>query len=76
MTLTGEAIPSGSPTRVLVVDDEPQIRRFLKTSLSAHGYEVIEADNGGEAMRLATTVEPDVIVLDLGLPDIDGTVVI
>jgi two-component system KDP operon response regulator KdpE len=76
MTLAGEAIQSGSPTRVLVVDDEPQIRRFLKTSLSAHGYEVIEADSGGVALRLATTVEPDVIVLDLGLPDMDGTVVI
>ena len=76
MTQTGEAIPSGKPTRVLVVDDEPQIRRFLKTSLSAHGYDVIEADSGGEALRLATTIEPDVIVLDLGLPDIDGTVVI
>jgi two-component system KDP operon response regulator KdpE len=76
MSLTGEAIPSGRPIRVLVVDDEPQIRRFLKTSLSVHGYEVIEADSGGEALRQATTIDPDVIVLDLGLPDMDGTVVI
>jgi two-component system KDP operon response regulator KdpE len=76
MTLNGEAIRSGSPIRVLVVDDEPQIRRFLKTSLTAHGYEVIEAGSGGEALRQATTVEADVIVLDLGLPDMDGTVVI
>jgi two-component system KDP operon response regulator KdpE len=67
---------SAAPLRLLVVDDEPQIRRFLKTSLSAHGYDVIEADSAAAALRVATTARPDVLVLDLGLPDQDGTEVI
>ena len=63
-------------TRVLVVDDEPQIRRALRTSLEAHGYEVRTAGNGGEAVEAAADESPDVVFLDLGLPDIDGTEVI
>lgn len=62
--------------RILVVDDEPQIRRFLRTSLGAHQWQVIEAETGNEAIRLATTSSPDLVVLDLGLPDIDGLNVI
>ena len=62
--------------RVLVVDDEPQIRRFLRASLSAHGYHVIEAPGGHDGLRMATTEHPDVVILDLGLPDLDGTEVI
>ena len=62
--------------RVLVVDDEPQILRFLKPSLSAAGYEVIAAVDGGEALKAAATQAPDVILLDLGLPDMDGKDVI
>jgi len=62
--------------RILVVDDEPQIRRFLRTSLDAHNYEVIEAVNGQEAIKRASTEKPEVIVLDLGLPDLDGLEVI
>lgn len=62
--------------RVLVVDDEPQIQRFLKPSLGAAGYEVIAAVNGAEALKAAATQAPDVILLDLGLPDIDGKDVI
>jgi len=62
--------------RILVVDDEPQIRRFLRTSLDAHSYEVIEAVNGQEAIKRASTEKPEVIVLDLGLPDLDGLEVI
>jgi two-component system KDP operon response regulator KdpE len=62
--------------RVLIVDDEPQILRFLRTSLSANGYEVVEATNGAEALRHAVADAPDVIVLDLGLPDMDGKDVI
>lgn len=58
--------------KVLVVDDEPQIRRFLRIGLSSHGYEVIEADNGREALRLTTVRKPDLVLLDLGLPDGDG----
>jgi two-component system KDP operon response regulator KdpE len=64
------------PVRILVVDDEPQIRRFLRTSLSAHGYQVIEAAGGKDAIVLATTERPDVMLLDLGLPDMDGLEVV
>ena len=62
--------------RVLIVDDEPQILRFLRPSLGAAGYEVIEARNGAEALKRAASDAPDVIVLDLGLPDCDGKDVI
>jgi two-component system, OmpR family, KDP operon response regulator KdpE len=62
--------------RVLIVDDEPQIRRFLRTSLSAHGYRVIEASCGKEAIALTTTERPELVLLDLGLPDMDGLEVI
>lgn len=62
--------------RILIVDDEPQILRFLRTSLKANGYEVIEAATGAEAIRRASAEAPDVIVLDLGLPDMDGREVI
>jgi two-component system KDP operon response regulator KdpE len=63
-------------TRVLVVDDEPQIRRTLAINLRARGYEVDLASTGNEALQLATARQPDVMVLDLGLPDIDGNDVI
>lgn len=62
--------------RVLVADDEPQIQRFLKPSLTAAGYEVIAAVDGAEALKLAATRAPDVVLLDLGLPDMDGKDVI
>ena len=63
---------SEQPIRVLVIDDEPQIRRFLRTSLSAHGYHVIEAACGKDAIVKMTTERPDIVILDLGLPDMDG----
>ena len=63
-------------TRVLIVDDEPQIRRFLRTSLSAHGYRIIEASGGQEAMTLLATERPELVLLDLGLSDMDGLEVI
>ena len=63
-------------TRVLVVDDEPQIRRALRTSLEAHGYDVQTASNGEEAVVAAAESGLDLVFLDLGLPDIDGTDVI
>ena len=59
--------------RVLVVDDERAIRRFLRTSLAANGYALYEADNGAEALEAVVRDRPDVIILDLGLPDMDGT---
>ncbi|WP_334176663.1 response regulator transcription factor [Pseudoxanthobacter sp.] len=62
--------------RVLVVDDEPQIQRFLRPALTAAGYAVSEAASGAEALKAAATTAPDVIILDLGLPDMDGKEVI
>jgi len=62
--------------RVLIVDDEPQIVRFLRPSLTAAGYDVVVAATGSEALKAAATQSPDVIVLDLGLPDMDGKDVI
>jgi len=67
---------SEAAIRVLVVDDEPQILRFLRTSLAANGFTVIEATTAAEALRHAAADAPDVIVLDLGLPDMDGKEVI
>jgi two-component system KDP operon response regulator KdpE len=61
---------------ILVVDDEPAIHRFLKPSLTAEGYHVLQAMNGTEALRMAAERQPDAMILDLGLPDIDGMVVI
>ncbi|HKS44004.1 MAG TPA: response regulator [Amycolatopsis sp.] len=62
--------------RVLVVDDEPQIVRALRINLSARGYTVITAHDGTAALRAAAEARPDVVVLDLGLPDMDGSEVI
>jgi two-component system, OmpR family, KDP operon response regulator KdpE len=62
--------------RVLVVDDEPQILRFLRPGLTAGDFDVITAATAAEAVRQAATMAPDVIVLDLGLPDKDGKDVI
>jgi two-component system KDP operon response regulator KdpE len=62
---------SAAPVRVLVVDDEPPIRKLLRMGLNAHGYEVLEASNGKTALELLGQA-PDLIILDLGLPDIEG----
>lgn len=62
--------------RILVIDDEPQIRRLLKVSLTAHGYEVDECKTGQEGINRAAIFKPDLILLDLGLPDIDGKSVV
>jgi two-component system KDP operon response regulator KdpE len=63
-------------TLVLVVDDEPQILRALAINLRARGYDVATAGDGAEAMAAAAARPPDVVVLDLGLPDMDGIAVI
>ncbi len=63
-------------TRVLVVDDEPATHRFLTPALVANDYEVLRAETGDEALRRIAAEVPDVIVLDLGLPDVDGKDVI
>ena len=63
---------SPSEPLVLVVDDEPQLRRFLRASLPAQGYRLVEAATGEEALREAAARAPDLVLLDLGLPDLDG----
>lgn len=62
--------------RVLIVDDEPQIRRMLRISLDGHGYETDEAITGKAGVQRAAMFKPDIILLDLGLPDLDGKDVI
>ena len=61
---------------VLVVEDEPEIRRFLRTSLGAEGYRVVEAETGERGVIDAGTYKPDLAIVDLGLPDLDGVEVI
>ena len=63
-------------TRVLVIDDEPAIHRFLKPSLEANDYEVLRAASADEGLKRIAADAPDVVVLDLGLPDMDGKEVI
>jgi two-component system KDP operon response regulator KdpE len=72
VTAPGKAEVAARPTRVLVVDDEPQILRALRINLSVRGYEVMTAATGAVALRTAADRHPDVVVLDLGLPDMDG----
>jgi two-component system KDP operon response regulator KdpE len=62
--------------RILVVDDEPQIRKFLKISLSAHDYEVLQAAAGDEGVTRCALEKPHAVILDMGLPDMDGADVI
>ena len=61
---------------ILVVEDEPEIRLFLRTSLGAEGYRVVEAESGARGATDAATHKPDLAIVDLGLPDIDGVEVI
>ncbi len=60
---------------VLVIEDEGEIRRFLRASLKSHGYKLLEAVTGEEGLHLAASHQPDLIILDLGLPDMDGLAV-
>ena len=66
---------SGVAPVVLIIEDEPQMRRFLRTSLRTQGYDVVEATTGREGIRHAAGYNPDLILLDLGLPDGDGLAV-
>ncbi len=68
--------PTAGGAKILVVDDEPQIRRFLRISLGAYGYEVVEAAAGQDAVNKSAIEKVDLVILDLGLPDIDGHIVI
>ena len=76
MTLDAQRPDAANGLKILVVDDEPQIRKFLRISLAAHGYEVVEASSGEAAVANAALEKVDLVVLDLGLPDIDGHTVI
>jgi len=62
---------SGSAS-VLVIEDELAVRRFLRAALGGRGFDVLEAETGGEGLKLAASRNPDVVLLDLGLPDMDG----
>jgi len=57
---------------ILLIEDEPQMRRFLRITLQGHGYRLAEAETGQEGLMQAATRNPDVVLLDLGLPDVDG----
>jgi two-component system, OmpR family, KDP operon response regulator KdpE len=73
----GELRPAARPTaRVLVVEDQPQLLRALRINLRARQYEVLTAASGREALAAAAASPPDAVILDLGLPDVDGTEVI
>jgi len=61
---------------IIVIEDEAQIRRFLRTTLTSEGYQVIEAETGKQGLTEAATRKPDLIILDLGLPDMDGVEVV
>jgi two-component system KDP operon response regulator KdpE len=61
---------------VLLIEDDPQIQRFLATALEAHGYALSVAGNGAEGIKLAATRQPDILIVDLGLPDMSGLDVI
>jgi two-component system KDP operon response regulator KdpE len=61
---------------VLVIEDEPSIRRFLRPTLASQGYRIVEAETGEDGLLQAATRQPDLVILDLGLPDLDGLEVI
>ena len=75
------AMPEETPVShrgpvVLVIEDEPEIRRFLRASLLGQGYRLVEATTGEEGLQAAETRQPDLVILDLGLPDMDGLEII
>jgi len=67
-----DQVNAGAKPVVLIVEDEPSIRRFLRPSLKSEGFTVGEAGSGGEALALADSCRPAIVLLDLGLPDMDG----
>ena len=73
--LPAPAVSPPSPV-VVLIEDEPQIRRFLRATLGSSGYRLYEATSGEDGLVEAATRQPDVVILDLGLPDIDGLTVL
>jgi two-component system KDP operon response regulator KdpE len=71
----GAALSQPGPV-IILIEDEPEIRRFLRASLLSNGYRLVEATTGGEGLQAAETRQPNLIILDLGLPDMDGLEVI
>lgn len=71
----GAAAPAQGPV-VVLIEDEPEIRRFLRVTLLRHGYRLVEAMTGQEGLQAVETRQPDLIILDLGLPDMDGLEII
>jgi two-component system, OmpR family, KDP operon response regulator KdpE len=72
--MSGHAEVSGSPTRLLLADSDPALRTVLSLALQAHGYQVALADNADTAVELAGHEQPDLIVLDVGLPGVVGVI--
>jgi len=73
---TPTEMKSGNPPRILIVDDETAILRLLHNSLNTGDFSLFKAENGQSALELAVSAKPDIILLDLGLPDMDGVEVI
>jgi two-component system KDP operon response regulator KdpE len=69
-------VNAGPATTLVVIEDDPQIRRFLRTGLSAEPFRIFEADTGKDGLVEAATRKPDLVILDLGLPDMDGVDVV
>jgi two-component system, OmpR family, KDP operon response regulator KdpE len=68
--------PATAGPKVLLIEDEPQIRRFLRPALTSQGYRLLEAGTGAEGLAEAAMRQPDLVILDLGLPDLDGLEII
>ena len=67
---------NSQPPKILVIEDEPEIRRFLRTTLANSGYRMLESQNGADGLEQAAGESPAAVLLDLGLPDMDGLSVI
>ena len=76
-TQAPEGGPASTPAPVVVlIEDETPIRRFLRITIASEGFRLYEADTGADGLREAATRQPDLVILDLGLPDMDGVEVI
>src|SRR6185312_15987674 len=76
LLLAGDTVVMSQDATIVLIEDESEIRRFLRTTLPSHGFHIHEATSGQEGLIEIKTRNPDLILLDLGLPDMDGTEVI